>query len=90
MSAHFLRIEEFGLHTSDKFKSYSTLLSFEPVIYRNFNAPTGPMYEGMGLYRQDIIAYQQPQDPASTVPCGTALHEPEWPWGVLLLLLDQP
>ena len=27
MSAHSLCIEEFGLHTSDKFKSYSTLLS---------------------------------------------------------------
>lgn len=48
------------------------------------------MYEGVGLHRQDIIAYQQPQDPVSIVPCGTALHEPEWPWGVLLLLLDQP
>ena len=48
------------------------------------------MYEEMGLHRQDSIAFQQPQDPASTVPCRTALHEPEGPWGALLWLLDQP
>lgn len=47
------------------------------------------MYDEMGLHRQDITAHQRPQDPASTVPCGTALCEPEWPWGILLLLLDQ-
>lgn len=88
MSAHSVCIEEFGLHTSDKFKSYPPSSSI--LLACNFNGPTAPMYDEMGLHRQDITAHQRPQDPASTVPRGAALREPEWPWGRSLPLLDQP